>query len=154
MCDLAGRWDWPPSQILLLLKRKILTNSWMIMFATHLIICWHMSECWWIITYFSVSADLCCGCVCLFYQSCLTLCDTMDCSLPGFCVHKFSRQEYWSGLSCPPPGALPNPGIEPRSPALQTDYLSSETPRKYKVNQIHVYSSVFLLYIGAMCWNF
>ena len=31
----------------------------------------------------------------------------------------FSRQEYWSGLPCPPPGDLPYPGIEPRSPALQ-----------------------------------
>ena len=31
----------------------------------------------------------------------------------------FSRQEYWSGLPCPPPGDLPNPGIESRSPALQ-----------------------------------
>ena len=30
----------------------------------------------------------------------------------------FSRQEYWSGLPCPSPGDLPNPGIEPRSPAL------------------------------------
>ena len=30
----------------------------------------------------------------------------------------FSRQEYWSGLSCPPPGDLPNSGIEPLSPAL------------------------------------
>ena len=30
----------------------------------------------------------------------------------------FSRQEYWSGLPCPPPGDLPNPGIEPRSPEL------------------------------------
>ena len=33
----------------------------------------------------------------------------------------FSRQEYWSGLLCPPPGDLPNPGITPRSPALQVD---------------------------------
>ena len=33
----------------------------------------------------------------------------------------FSRQEYWSGLPFPSPGDLPNPGIEPRSPALQTD---------------------------------
>ena len=38
----------------------------------------------------------------------------------------FSRQEYWSGLPFPPPGDLPNPGIEPRSPALQTDALLSE----------------------------
>ena len=32
---------------------------------------------------------------------------------------------YWSGLPCPPPGDLPNPGIEPRSPALQVDSLPS-----------------------------
>ena len=36
---------------------------------------------------------------------------------------EFSRQEYWSGLPCPSPVTLPNPGIEPRSPALQTDSL-------------------------------
>ena len=42
----------------------------------------------------------------------------------------FSRQEYWSGLPCPPPGDLPDPGIEPRSPALQADSLSSELPGK------------------------
>ena len=33
----------------------------------------------------------------------------------------FSRQEYWSGLPCPPPGDLPNPGIKSRSPAFQAD---------------------------------
>ena len=38
----------------------------------------------------------------------------------------FTRQEYWSGLPFPPPGDLPNPGIEPGSPALQTDALLSE----------------------------
>ena len=43
-----------------------------------------------------------------------------------------SRQEYWSGLPCPLPGDLPNPGIEPRSPALQADSLLSEPPRKPK----------------------
>ena len=35
----------------------------------------------------------------------------------------FSRQEYWSGLPFPSPGDLPDPGIEPRSPALQADVL-------------------------------
>ena len=40
----------------------------------------------------------------------------------------FSRQEYWSGLPFPSPGDLPNPGIEPVSPALQTDTLPSEPP--------------------------
>ena len=40
----------------------------------------------------------------------------------------FSRQEYWSGLPVPSSGDLPNPGIEPGSPALQADALSSEPP--------------------------
>ena len=43
----------------------------------------------------------------------------------------FSRQEYWSGLPFPSPGGLPNPGIEPRSPALQADALTSEPPGKH-----------------------
>ena len=42
----------------------------------------------------------------------------------------FSKQEYWSGLPFPSPGDLPNPGIEPESPALQADALSSEPPGK------------------------
>ena len=42
----------------------------------------------------------------------------------------FSRQEYWSGLPFPSPGDLPDPGIEPGSPALQSEALTSETPRK------------------------
>ena len=37
----------------------------------------------------------------------------------------FSRQEYWSGLPFPSPGDLPDPGIEPRSPALQADTSKS-----------------------------
>ena len=40
------------------------------------------------------------------------------------------RQEYWSGLPFPSPGDLPNPGIEPRSSALQADSLPSESPGK------------------------
>ena len=43
---------------------------------------------------------------------------------------EFSRQEYWSGLPFPSPGDLPDPGIEPGSPALQTDALPSEPPGK------------------------
>ena len=39
---------------------------------------------------------------------------------------EFSRQEYWSGLPFPSPEDLPDPGIEPRSPALQADALASE----------------------------
>ena len=40
----------------------------------------------------------------------------------------FSRQEYWSGLQCPSPGDLPDPGIEPGSPALEAGTLTSEPP--------------------------
>ena len=42
----------------------------------------------------------------------------------------FSRQEYWSELPFPSPEDLPDPGIEPRSPALQADILTSEPPGK------------------------
>ena len=41
-----------------------------------------------------------------------------------------SRQEHWSGLPFPSPGHLPDPGIEPRSPALQADSLPTELPGK------------------------
>ena len=63
-------------------------------------------------------------------QLCLTLCDPMDCSLPGCSVHGFSRQEYWRGLPFPSPGVLSNPGIESGSPTLQADSLSSDPPGK------------------------
>ena len=46
------------------------------------------------------------------------------------CSWEFSRQEYWNGLPCPPPGDLPNPGIELRSPTLQGDSLPTEPPGK------------------------
>ena len=42
----------------------------------------------------------------------------------------FSRQEYWSRLPFPSPGDLPDPGIEPGSPTLEADALTSEPPGK------------------------
>ena len=42
----------------------------------------------------------------------------------------FSRQGYWSGLPFPSPGDLPDPGIEPSSPVMQADALTSEPPGK------------------------
>ena len=69
--------------------------------------------------------------LCLVIQSCLTLRDPMDsCQAP--LSMGFSRQESWSGLPCPPSGDLPDPGIKPRCPALQTDSLPSEPPGKPK----------------------
>ena len=66
----------------------------------------------------------------LITQSQPTLCNprTVACQAPP--SMEFLRQEYWSGLPFPSPGDLPNPGIEPGSPSLQADYLSSEPPAK------------------------
>ena len=68
----------------------------------------------------------------LVAQSCLTLCNphglTVTCQAPLFM--EFSKLKYWSGLPFPSPGDLPNPGIEPMSPALQVDSLLSEPPGK------------------------
>ena len=67
-------------------------------------------------------------------------CSVMSDSLPPhgqqstrlLCPWGFSRQEYWSGLPCPPPGDLPNPGIKPRFPALQVNSSPAEPPGKPK----------------------
>ena len=65
-------------------------------------------------------------------QSCPALCDPMDCSLQAPPSMGFSRQEYRSGVPFPSPGDLHDPGIKPRSPALQADSLRSEPPGKSK----------------------
>ena len=64
-------------------------------------------------------------------QSCPTLCESMN-----YIAHqaplpiKFSSQEYWSVLPFPSSGELPDPGIDPRLPALSADSLPSEPPEK------------------------
>jgi len=68
-------------------------------------------------------------CECLVAQLCLTLCDPMDCSLPGFSIHGDSPGK--NGLPYPPPGDLPNPGMKPRSPELLADSLLSQSPEKW-----------------------
>ena len=68
-------------------------------------------------------------CVCSVAEWCLTLCNPWD----------FSRQGYWSGLPCPPPGNLPNLGIQPRSPALQADSLPSKPPGKPRNSGVVAY---------------
>ena len=76
-----------------------------------------------------------CKCVCVCecvrvksLRSCLTLCNPMDCSLPGSSVHGILQARIWSGLPCPPPGDLPNPGMEPTSlmsPALAGRFFTT-----------------------------
>ena len=55
--------------------------------------------------------------MCVYTKSCLALFDPMDVARQAPLFVGFSRQEYWSGLPFPSPGDLPNPGMEPVSPA-------------------------------------
>ena len=57
----------------------------------------------------------------------------------------FSKQEHWSGLPLPSPGDLPDPEIEPGSPALEGDALTSEPPGKPVMTTIAIY------YAPSMC---
>ena len=66
-----------------------------------------------------------------------------DCSPPGSSVHGTLQQEHQSGLPCPSPGGLPDPGIEPRSPGLQVDSLPSGPPG----NPIYVYTYIFKFFV-------
>ena len=66
-------------------------------------------------------------------KSCPTLCDPIDIAHWVCLSMRFSRQEYWSGLPCPPSGDLPNLGVEPTSPSLlywQAGSLLLEPPGK------------------------
>ena len=74
--------------------------------------------------------------LCLVAQSCLTLCDPMGCTSQAPLFMGSSRQEYWSGLTGPPSGDLPNPGIKPRSPALQADTLLSATRNRFLMEKV------------------
>ena len=59
---------------------------------------------------------------------------SLSCATPWTVAHQvllfmgFSRQEYWSGLPLPSPGGLPDPGIEPASPALAGGFFTAEPP--------------------------
>ena len=76
----------------------------------------------------------------LFPQPCLTLCKSMDCSLPGSFVHGIlqTRIREWVAISFF--RDLPDPGIKPGSPVLQADSLASELLESPIVNQLgHLY---------------
>ena len=64
----------------------------------------------------------------LVAQSCLTLCDPKDYSLPGFSVHGVFQAKILEWVAIPSPGDLPNPGIEPASPALVEGFFTTEPP--------------------------
>ena len=71
---------------------------------------------WWLLFSCSVMSD--------------SFVNPMDCSPSGSSVHGFPRPKYWSGLPCPPPGDLPDPGTEPVSPALAGRFFTTMPPEK------------------------
>ena len=83
-------------------------------------------------------------------KSCLTLATPWTVAHQAPLSMEFSRQEYWSVLPFPPPGDLPDPGIEPRSPALQADDLLTELWGK---PQAHSKLSLTILVI-LLNWSF
>ena len=100
-------------------------------------------------------------CVCICYlvaKSCPTLCDPMDCSLPGTSIHRFPKQEYWNGLPFPSPGGLPDPGIKPMSPALVGKFSTTEPPGKPIHVCMYIYMCVCVyiyvcVYIDIILWE-
>ena len=81
----------------------------------------------------------------------------IDCTPPPriLCPWGFSRQEYWSGLSCPPPRDLPKLGIKPRFPALQMDSLPSESPGIPRISPGHPYCvlSINTCFMNLEAWK-
>ena len=67
----------------------------------------------------------------LVVQLCPTLCDPVDCSLPGSSVHGIVQIRILEWIACPSPGDLHDPGLKAGSPTVQADALSSEPPGKH-----------------------
>ena len=91
--------------------------------------------------------QICCSCYSVA-KLCLTLCNPLDCSPPGSFVG-FPRQEYWSQLPFPSSGDLPDPRIEPSSPALASGFFTSWAKRKpldASVNNEHTILSLHFYY--------
>ena len=90
----------------------------------------------------------------LVAQSCLTLCDPMNCIPPGSPVHGLLQARILEWVAIPSPGGLPDPGAEPRS-ALQADSLSSESPGKPSAGFLQTYfmqvSRSFCLFFLMSC---
>ena len=95
-------------------------------------------EAWGLLVYF-VRVYVCARACAKSLQWFLTLCNHMHYSRQAPLSMGFSRQEYWSWLPCPPPGDLPNPGVEPSSlmsPALASRFFTTsatwEGPQDYR----------------------
>ena len=84
------------------------------------------------------------------------LCDPMDYSPPRLPLFTgFSRHEYWSGLPCPPPRDLPNPGIKPASLTLASRFFTLAPPGKPDVSEYleGTRSRIFTQNPSVMTWH-
>ena len=68
--------------------------------------------------------------MCMNTQSCPTLCEPMDCNLPGTSVHRIFQARILEWVAISSSGNLPNTGIEPMSPALAGRFFTTEPPGK------------------------
>ena len=84
-------------------------------------------------------------CICvLSYFSCVRIFATLwTVAHQALLSMGFSRQEYWSGLPCPPPGDLPNPGIEPTSLTLVGGFFITSTTREAPIC-IHIHTHIHI----------
>ena len=81
-------------------------------------------------------------------------CDPMDCSPPGSSVHRISQARYWTGLPFPSPEDLPDPGIKPGSPALQTDSLLSQPQRSPTLASLLFFKPAGIFLPQDLCTGF
>ena len=94
-------------------------------------------------------------CVSVHIQLCLTLCDPIDCNVTGSSVQGFFQVRILSGLPCPPPGDLPNPGTELyflASPALTGRFTPETNMIICVIGIIYVYICIFIylyMYMSA-----
>ena len=73
-------------------------------------------------------------CVCSVTKSCLTLCDPINCSLPGSSVHGISKARILKWVAISSSGNLPDRGIKPTSPTLAGGFFTTEPPGKSQVH--------------------
>ena len=83
-------------------------------------------------------------------QLCLTLCDPMDYSWSGSSVHGIFQVRILEWVGVLFSRDLPNPGLEPRSPTLQADFLLPESPGKPIYIGIYLYSFLILSHYGLL----
>ena len=89
----------------------------------------------------------------LVAKLCLTLVSswTVACQVP--LDMEFSRQEYWGGLPFPSPGGLPDPGIKPRSSALEADALRTEPSEKPTIQRQILYCRIYVFLVTFLTWK-